>query len=377
MEAKTYKVILPLVFLVILVLPSILSVININESYPLSERRTLSKFPQFELSKAGYFIDEFETYFNDHFGGRNLIIKAYCILKYFGFKSSPYPDEVEVGKDDWFFLGDNKAKISSEHLGVSLLSPKSIELIKANLIKKKNWLESQGIKYYLFIAPDKHTVYPENLPDYYNKKMINKNTDKLYQALSDDITTIDVRAQLQLQKSKQSEQLYSKTDSHWNDYGAYYAYKHIMRTLSNDFPELGKPKGLNEFTIEEEASKFNTTTDMINISDRILDTDYTFTYKGKQPKLGQLKLPVPTKYDKSKKGYEVRYTYQNGTKLKILLIRDSFSNRLKKFISLHFSESVYINNYHKLNEKIIAIEKPDIVLHEIIERSTQEFLRQF
>ena len=378
MNAKLYKTALPVIFLLLLALPTILSVAGINERFPLSERRTLSKFPEYNLKQTGQFIDKFEAYFNDHFGGRTLIIRAYSLLKYFGLGVSPYPKEVELGKDGWFYLGNNKSSISHEHSGLKLLNDERMNQIENQLIKRKNQLDKKGIKFYLLITPDKHTIYPENLPRYYSKKFINRNTDKIYISLKNKLNLIDIRDELIFHKSQQENNLYHRTDSHWNDYGAYFAYKKIIATLSINFPSIGSAKGIKRFKIKETKSRQNTTTDMINLTDVIKsDKDFTFTYHGKVLRKLPNELTLPNSKRINPKDYEVRFKSESGNKLKILVFRDSFSGRLMKFLSLHFNESIFISNFHKYDQTIIDNEKPDIVILQIVERSAMERLVSF
>ena len=53
--------------------------------------------------------------------------------------------------------------------------------------------------------------------------------------------------------------------------------------------------------------------------------------------------------------------------LKIYVVRDSFSENLKKFLSLNFSTSVYAWTTDVPVLEALE-EKPDIILHEIVER---------
>ena len=57
--------------------------------------------------------------------------------------------------------------------------------------------------------------------------------------------------------------------------------------------------------------------------------------------------------------------------LKVLILRDSFSISMIKYMSETFGNVEYVNekNFNNLQDKIIS-EKPDIVIHEIVERYT-------
>jgi hypothetical protein len=88
------------------------------------------------------------------------------------------------------------------------------------------------------IAPDKSTIYPEYMPDQIkvigSKSRLDQFVDYMHEYGQTPV--IDLRPDL-LEASK-TEQVYYKTDTHWNLLGAHIAYAKIMSTLSQRYPEL-------------------------------------------------------------------------------------------------------------------------------------------
>jgi len=62
-----------LVFVAILLLPSFVSIFNIEKNTNLNEKRKLAEMPELNLSKD--FAQKYEEYYNDNFGLRSSIIK--------------------------------------------------------------------------------------------------------------------------------------------------------------------------------------------------------------------------------------------------------------------------------------------------------------
>ena len=375
MKHNYRNILLCFAFISILLYPTVDKLFGFTSWIPNNERRQLTAFPNLKLQNLGEFIDDFDKYFKDNFGGRNLLVYGYCFFKYKILNSSPYPEDVIIGQDDWLYLGNAKGRIFDEHSGLYLFSKKALNRIKKNIVKNKNWAETKGMKYYLFIAPDKYTVYPEFLPASFSKKLIDRNLDNLIDFLKPEINIIDVRKELQ--NAKKKEKLYAKADSHWNDYGAFIAYQILINHLKKDFPIIEEARTESNFEIIKSISNHKSTADMINAHRFITDEEIIFRSKTEKLEKVDRRLPIPDNYNLSKNGYEIRYKTVDGNKIKILVFRDSFSNRLMKFLSLHFEESIYISNFHKFSKKIIEIEQPDIILHQIVERNLPEALLNY
>jgi len=376
-SSKVYHLLLAALFVGVMLFPTVDSLMGFTANMPNTERRVFAKFPDFQLRWFGEFIDDFDVYFKDNFGGRKLFIKGYCWVKLHIFNTSPYPENVILGKDKWLFLGKSKGGTYEEHLGIRVLNKRQLNRMKTNVIDNKNWAEEKGMKYYLFVAPDKYSIYPEKLPENYSKKHIRHNLDRFIHFMKPDLKVIDIREELLAKKEETL--LYGYTDSHWTQYGAYIGYKKVINTLRKDFPGIPTTSPINAFRIDTvEIEGHKEMPFILNADNYFKDYNVTLTRKQKpsfRKVKNKLKLPRGFRFDK--KSYEVRYVGKAKNKLKIVVIRDSFSNRLKKFLPAHFRETVFIGNGHKFNKKILEKEKPDIILHEIVERVFSESLMRY
>jgi hypothetical protein len=84
------------------------------------------------------------------------------------------------------------------------------------------------------ICPNKHSIYPENLPYSYQNQ---GQKSQLNQIVSHDTSIINLIKTLRDSK-KSNKELYYRWDTHWNQYGAYLAVKEIVHRLQNKFPYL-------------------------------------------------------------------------------------------------------------------------------------------
>lgn len=224
----------------------------------------------------------------------------------------------------------------------------------------------------------------------------NENADSLIAALDDDIDVLDLRPLLS-GSAESVEQNFFRTDHHWNYYGAFKGFSEILRQLDERFPECGIDlscgdienweshtvknwllgsrgrrtgrffAGLDDMTYY--TPKFETW-----ISCEIFDTgEY---YEGDFSRANIRMARITGDKDPYEKnaycmymgedyGYVMQRNPNAAGKLKILLIKESFSLPLQAYLSTAFGyvDSVdprYLENI-TVKDYIDSV-KPDVVL---------------
>tara|TARA_R110001592_G_scaffold220353_7_gene475035 strand:- start:674 stop:1816 length:1143 start_codon:yes stop_codon:yes gene_type:complete len=355
-----------IIFLFILLSPTI-QMITPFVSYgrlvkDFNEKRELTKLPDFEIEKIEELPNQLNNYINDNFEFRKWLIAWNNYIKVKFFKVSPVSN-VTLGVGDWIFL-TYKGVIENIE-GKALFSNDELEKIKEGLEAKKEFLSQNGSSYYIAIAPNKSSIYPEYLP--YSIDVVDKSrTDQLinYIRQNSSIKIIDMR--FELKKDKINNQLYYKTDSHWNHNGGFIGYEVIMNELKKDYPQLNV-YSKNDFIITSDTlDKGGDVSQMLALRNEYKKIDYIYTPKEIIPKTN---VNWHRNY-KSSKGVEIftTVTERVDTNLpRLINFHDSFTGYLTDFIPLHFSKSILIWS-HEFKKEIIKQEKPDIVLHTIVER---------
>lgn len=376
-KANSSDIIFIIMFVFIILFPTVDKLIGITLAVESHEKRALAKMPSLAEVDLPDYIDGMDRYYTDNFGGRNLFIKLFCWIKLNIYSSSPFPEQVVIGQDGWTFLGESKGSIYSEHLGVKVYNKNLLNRSKNNILDHKNWLEDQGIDYYLFVAPDKYSIYPEQLPSHFDDRHNHLNLNRFIKHMKPELSVIDAREELIARKSEMPT--YGRTDSHWTQFGAFIGYKKLIERIRKDYPGVGAPKRLSDFSVKLAPSEHKDMAHLIHAKEAMPDIETVFTPKGRvgfRKVKSQLKLPRGFKSDP--RTYEMRYKSKNaGNGLKILVFRDSFSNKLMSFLPYNFSEIIFISNNHKFDKNIIKKEQPDIVLHEIVERNIREVFRRY
>lgn len=356
------------IFLIIICAPGFVNFIGV---YPgeNTEQRELAKKPVFKLNKStiASYPKEYENYLNDNFGIKNSLVflNNYLNVKLLGV--SPM-ESVLLGKNGWlYYAKDGDINMVDDYRGITRFTDAELKKIKDNLEEQKKWLQAKGIPFVLLFAPNKETIYPEYLPD--NIKKVNEETrfNQLitYLKKNSDVDIVDVRDVLTEHKAEGS--LYYKIDSHWNDLGAFYGQKAIMDSVNKYIPKV-KSKNLSDFNFINETSteENEDLAKMLSLQDQYSE------------KVVRLVPKTPYKWhtvlDYSYKLSQGMVTENENKALpRLLMFRDSYTRNMQPYLSDYFSTAVYQWN-HSFDPSLVLEAKPDVVVHEIVERYISELL---
>ena len=139
-----------------------------------------------------------------------------------------------IGQNEWIFLGNDYAHVIDKHCQENYpVDSYEFQSVINEVNVLKNTAEAASGRYVLFLAPDKHNIYCEELPQWlgptcqnseiYTRKLINK----IQEQLSVDI----VYPVSELKSQTASGQLFYKSDTHWNSLGARIAFVSLLKEL--------------------------------------------------------------------------------------------------------------------------------------------------
>ena len=294
------------------------------------------------------------------------LFQLYSNIKKNIFNAPAIPSLVIEPGNGWLFLGNSfeNANAMSESKGILVFTKKELNTLKNNLHKKKKWLDENNIKMYISIAPNKHSVYGDMIPiKKSNRKTKLEQADSICKLLNIDFINLGNKFPQENEKP-----LYYKTDTHWNDLGAFYAFQATYNTIKEDYPNsLFKPYTLDSLSLI--TSKTSYVGDLNGmLKNKRTENSFSLNFKTKQTSIVQEKrLTLPLNYNKNPHNYESRFM-SDINKLKIIIFHDSFMPFYSKYIKENFGETLFIWS-HKFNEELIKSEKPDIIYYEIVERN--------
>lgn len=346
--------------------PLITAIIQDDLKASSLEKRNLATLPDWptKIEEWENLPSQFTQYYSDHFGLRELFNKVYFkLLRKLGSSSSL--DDVTIGKDGWMFLGSIKKGYNNyddpigDAIHTNLYSLSELEKFAESISSTHTWLKSRGIKYLYVIAPNKHTIYFENLPEYLSKINPKSATDQLVEYLAEhtEVDVLDLREPLI--EAKAQKQLYYKSDTHWNYYGANIAQFEIMKRLQKSFPNQINPELLPYSQFENAQPRKG---DLA-----IMAKQEEFADVGSVPKFVGECAQLQMNHYLSTDPLSVSCDEKS---LSVLIFRDSFFEHLKPYIARQFKRSIYL--FEKLNEtslkKYVTKENPDVVIDEVVER---------
>ncbi len=226
---KIFNILLSLSFGIVLILPAMDARYSLDRTDAINEKRELVSKPMLSMQDIRSYPDKFEAYYNDHFGFRNLLIRTHGYLMYDIFNETGN-DQVLSGKKGWLYFTNNW--LFEDYEGRIPYSPKQLMDFKSELEQKRDLLASRGCRYVFVIAPNKATIYPENLPARIVKISDVNRVSQLVSYMKEHSTVCVLDLRETLLQAKNENQVYHRLDSHWNDFGAIAASGEIASELS-------------------------------------------------------------------------------------------------------------------------------------------------
>ena len=352
-----------LIFIALLCLPAAFSLWQGASGMPSREKQKPAAVPDPALiwRQPALFTAQFENWFNDSFSLRAQFIRWNNVLRLALFHESAVRG-VCMGQQGWLYYADEWNMEDYEN--IMPYSPEDLAGIGWILEQRRSWLAARGIKFFVLVAPNKQTIYPEYLPHHIHKIGQLSRFDQVAQYLSahTDIELIDVRSEILAAKDKR--RAYHQTDSHWNDWGAFVACKKIMGRIKKYFPAVSVPRE-EAYTTRALVGDGGDLANMLTLKDMLTEERITMA-----PKAGLRAIESNRDYPDpaSRDGREMVVRETGDLRLpRALVFRDSFCWALVPFLSEGFQSSVYVWTFYFLPE-LIEREKPDVVILECAER---------
>jgi len=230
MKINRYKI-LSIIFVVILVIPTILWPMFWNKkSLSLDENRNLNKF-QFQFNKFG---NAFENFYNDHFPFRGGFIKMYEKILFGLQENLGIEAPIEVGetvsyRNGWIFYRDEMPY----YTGANIVDEAEMKQYGEAMKGVTEFFQSAGKQVVFQIGVNKSEIWGKD--KIYNINIFNeyKRLDRLSDYLYKNYPTVRFSyAKPQLLLNKKFYQNYYEFDGHWNKMGGYIAYNELKRLLN-------------------------------------------------------------------------------------------------------------------------------------------------
>ncbi len=347
------------------------------------ENRRLTSFPGWPHSIATLrgFPARFEAYFSDRIAFRDTFIRWNNYARVVVLNDTAAAQQgrhaphaiaqgaanpeipVLVGRDGWlFFTGDSNL----ESCRCSRpFSNRAMEDWAQALEERQRWLAAQGIQYLVYFAPDKHTIYPEQVPAAMRRLSPQSRLEQFleFMAARQTVRIVDVRPVLL--SAKQDMLVYHKTDTHWTSYGAFVAYQQVMRQLQDWFPELA-PAPLANYRVTMQPFSGDTAA-LLGLQDALTESCPVLVERAASTWNGG---PI----DGWSHLLSHRAVMEGSAGPRAVFLHDSFMDSQRHYFQPHFSAAAWLAT-RDFYPDFIRQQQPHVVIEEIVERRLQHALK--
>lgn len=268
------------------------------------------------------------------------------------------------GKNDWLFLGNSYDDTVAKLKLAKTPTQQNLNEVEASFTKVSEAAARYGIKTLLIVGPNKSSIYPEYLPDGLNPSDIRYSSFFLAKLRGiSSLTVYDPTNDFLAVKDTEGL-LYWKTDTHWNNKGAFLAFAGFARLMNLQPPNVSFKQG------ETHSG------DLIGISklrDFPLDPQDNWEVVWKDNPVW-IEKEVP---NEQKTTFGAATLVINDKPLSnqyVWVVGDSFAGALKQYFNATFHKVRYVGHWGQklttLPDEINKAEKkPDLIVVVRVERS--------
>jgi len=363
-RARAWKLALVAIFLGFLVVPAFDLAFGLDPNP--SPTREVVPFPRPHLDRSLLkWPGDLAWYLKSNMGFRGALVRAHGRFVWSVLGGSPAPESV-LRASPWLFL--NGERVPDDYRRVEPFSQADLARWGETLDGRRRWLAARGIRYLVVIAPNKETVYAEDVPPWLTRAPGPSRLQQLEGALraAPDLALLDLTDPLEA--AKPSGRLYHFTDTHWNDLGAFAGYRALVDRLQPWFGGL-RPLGRSDLT---EASEDTPGGDLARMCGLQLDVREPQRQLSLRPGVrddARFDDGSPLRFDRMDVGGEPRFVTRapGGEIASAVILRDSFGEALIPYLSRHFRRAAWIWTYDFPTAEIEA-ERPALVIQELVER---------
>lgn len=330
------------------------------ERGPFREQRNAATrpTPAKDSSELRAYPLAYQNYWNDAFGLRDVLLHGNALLKALGFGVLPGSDHV-LGKDGWIFWRGKR--VLDVWRGVAPLTTQELEDWRIRLEHRRTQCAALGAKYLFVICPEKPTVYPEFLPDRFDKVGPSR-LDQLLEFLRgrSDVDVLDLRPVLLAAKAddRPGNAAYYEVGTHWRSRGAALGCAAILEHLKSASPAL-TPLPLSQYIAVAGDGQGDTEARALYLEREFPQLDHAITPKVLAAELLSLGGFPRVRSTRVASRPELP---------KAVVFHDSFGVYLEKPMAEAFSRLTMVWNY-VFDEELVKREKPDVVVEMFAERT--------
>lgn len=274
---------------------------------------------------------------------KNLISFNTNLTAYITGNSYIESTQVLLGKDNWlFYKTETDGTPIWDYMGINHFTQEELAAMAGNLTRMRDYFAAAGIEFIVMGIPNKENVYPEYMPGTVPKVDKQSRADQVAEFLWAN-TDIDYIYPMEaLLKEKEQYQIYYKTDTHWNQIGAFVGLQAMFSQLYGTYAEPG--------SVNFVETGYDYAGDLASIAgitdDYAIDTLYAYDESSVDP---------------------AQYRDE-----KLLIIGDSFSGFLSVVAKPYYQDVKRVTTV-EFTMSVMEEYQPDVIIWESVERYINYF----
>lgn len=310
-----------------------------------AENRTMASLPKLQTAEGlnWNYLEDAGAYFTDHFAFRQEMVALNSKIRSEIFGVSPVEDVI-VGKNGWLYY----AATLDDYQHKNSVSERMLFNMAHNTALMQEYSERLGKTFLFTIAPNKNTLYDENMPDRLRFQEAEKSDARRLEPwlVRENVNYVNLFDLFE----KQEEVLYYARDSHWNEKGAVMVFDALLDAA-------GEPHETYEDLVP------------VQKTDYFGDLGLMLFPVGGKPE-NRFQYPGPDTWDYAEgENVEDQFirTINAEGEGNLLMYRDSFGNSLLPYMAQTFGQAVFSRQVPYPMSDLVTYE-PDIVIVEKVER---------
>jgi alginate O-acetyltransferase complex protein AlgJ len=264
-------------------------------------------------------------------------------------------EKVLFGRDGWLYLRRDTNDVLGQQTGRVRLGDERLKAWRGVLEERMAMAERCGALWSCLVAPDKESVYPENLP--VTVKQAKRRPIHEFLDVAEAVGAPVSYAREGLIDQKREAELFSRTDTHWNYRGAYLAYRMLCRNLID--------RGVAVEVVEESSIRWSQGTIEGDLGSKVEPEPLTGpTIRAKlERERGRLTFDNAVQNH----GRVMSFEREGSPGLTCVLFGESFAHYLLVFLKETFSRLVFVHT-NMLIEEVLQQERADVAISLPLER---------
>jgi alginate O-acetyltransferase complex protein AlgJ len=263
-------------------------------------------------------------------------------------------EKVLVGKDGWLFLRRDSNDVIGQQTGRVRLGRRRRKAWQRLLRERTARAANLGAAWQCLIIPDKEFLYSEHLPDGITSAG-RRPVHEILDLASSTGAPVDY-ALADLEAAKEEEQLFPKTDTHWNQRGSYVAYRSLCRGLAS--------QGLEVPVLSEETISWSRAEAPGGLGLKLYPQPVSATIRAD---LAEHRARLVSDNRILNHGRVMVFEQDRGDGMSAVIFGESFVQNMLVFLKESFRRLVFVHT-STMAAGVLEHERPDAILSVPLER---------